>query len=54
MLALVLVALRDTLFPTLRPLAGSVNVNVTLAAVLRLKENVVPIGGAFSSRSGWS
>lgn len=33
------------LLPTVRPAAGSVNVNVTLAASLRLTENVVPIGG---------
>ena len=34
-------------FPTLRPLAGSVNVNVTLAGTLRLKEKVVPRGSFF-------
>ena len=34
-------------FPTLRPPAGSVKVNVTLAGSLRLKENVVPTGGFF-------
>jgi hypothetical protein len=33
------------LLPTLRPMVGSVNVNVTLAASSRPKENVVPIGG---------
>lgn len=33
------------LLPTLRPAAGSVNVNTTLAASLRTKENVVPSGG---------
>jgi hypothetical protein len=34
-------------FPTLRPLAGSVNVKVTLAATLSVKEKVVPRGSFF-------
>src|SRR5271165_4990700 len=36
--------------PTLRPLAGSVNVNSTRACSLRSKENVVPILGFSSLR----